>query len=62
MMDDYSFNWWEREKEKELERRPVCEWCGQPIQDEYMYQIDNEDVCQACVDDWLRQCKTMIGG
>lgn len=40
----------ERQKEKELERLPVCEICGIPIQDEHCYLINDEFVCQRCLD------------
>lgn len=40
----------EREKERQLERLPVCEVCGKPIQDEHLYLINDEFVCQDCLD------------
>ena len=39
----------EREKERQLERLPVCEVCGNPIQDEYLYLINDEFVCTECL-------------
>lgn len=37
-----------------LERFPYCESCGQAIQDDYFYLINDEFMCQACLD---RDCK-----
>lgn len=48
-----NYDLWEahdREQEKELEKLPVCEICGKPIQDENLYLINDEFVCPACLD------------
>ena len=39
----------EREVERQLERLPVCEVCGHPIQDEHLYLINDEFVCTECL-------------
>lgn len=59
-MDDYRMNDHLREAEKWLENRPVCDICGQPIQDDHMYEIDNETVCEYCLPGWLRQFRVAI--
>lgn len=49
MPDNYSmwaFN--EAKKERWLESRPVCEHCGQPIQDEGLMNIDGYLYHVAC--------------
>ena len=49
--DNYSQ--WERheaEQEALLEKFPVCEICGEPIQDEHLYLINDEFVCQECLE------------
>ena len=46
----------EREKERQLERLPVCEVCSKPIQDEHLYLINDEFVCQDCLDRDFRKC------
>ena len=43
------------EKEAELNRLPVCDCCGDPIQDEYLYLIDNHKYCKACLDEHFRK-------
>lgn len=40
----------DREQAKRLERLPVCEVCGNPIQDEHLYLINDEFVCPACLE------------
>lgn len=40
----------DREQERQLSELPVCEICGKPIQDENLYLINDEFVCQECLD------------
>ena len=40
----------EAEQEQALEKLPYCEICGNPIQDEHLYLINDEFVCQECLD------------
>lgn len=50
-MDNYSM--WERnerEMEKRLARRPVCCQCGEHIQDEFAYRINDDLFCQDCLE------------
>lgn len=34
-----------------LESRPVCDCCGEHIQDDYYYRIGTEIWCQECLDE-----------
>ena len=43
----------EQKEEDRIARLPVCEWCGEPIQDEQFYHLDGEYICKACMDDKL---------
>lgn len=46
------YDQWEvhdREQAKWLEKLPVCEVCGHPIQDEYLYLINDEFICEECL-------------
>ena len=36
-----------------IARLPVCEWCGEPIQDEKFYKVDGEYICRSCMDECL---------
>lgn len=43
------------EQERELERRPVCACCGERIQDDYFYDINGENICPECLEDYYRK-------
>ena len=40
----------EREQEEWLKSRPVCDQCGEPIQDDAMFEFENETYCTECWD------------
>lgn len=40
----------DREQAKQLDSLPKCGICGESIQDECMYLINDEFVCQECLD------------
>lgn len=46
-----AFNWHDAEQQRQLSKCPKCVECGEPIQDEYCYCIDNELLCSDCMDD-----------
>lgn len=35
--------------EKQLQRLPVCCECGEPIQEDWLYVINDEPVCEDCL-------------
>ena len=39
----------DREQANQLAELPVCEICGEPIQDEHLYLINDEFVCEKCL-------------
>lgn len=39
----------DRGKERQLAKLPVCEDCGEPIQDEDYYDVDGEILCEECM-------------
>jgi formylmethanofuran dehydrogenase subunit E len=46
----------EREQEKWLEARPVCDVCGEHIQEESYFNINGVKICQCCIDcfvEWI---------
>lgn len=49
--DNYS-QWEERERQHEawLRTRPVCCSCGDPIQEDFCYEINGECFCEMCLD------------
>ena len=53
---DYNdlLNAYEAEQEKRLARCPICAYCKEPIQDEFLYDIDGELYHEECVKDlWM---------
>lgn len=43
------FERYDAELEKALEKRPICDECGEHIQDDYMYVIGNYTLCEDCL-------------
>lgn len=40
----------DREQTRLLEALPVCDICGEPIQEDHYYQINEENICPECLD------------
>lgn len=54
MIDPYDlFLERERKNARAEERLPVCSVCGNPIWDEYYFEICGDIVCRDCVIDYL---------
>ena len=43
------FHLYDDEKEQELKKLPKCDYCKKYIQDDYLYDIGNEIVCEDCM-------------
>ena len=48
------FENYDREQQRRLERYPICECCGEHIQDEKLYYIDGRFFCEECIEDCHR--------
>ena len=46
----------DQEMEDALKRLPVCADCGEPIQTEYLYEIDGDLICEDCMRENHRRC------
>lgn len=46
---------WIREQDKALERLPKCDYCGEPIQEEYYFDLCGDRVCERCVENMKRR-------
>lgn len=56
MEDNYSlFRRKEAQEERWLEKLPVCGYCGDHVQDGYYFAINDEVVCQDCLDAHFRK-------
>lgn len=43
------------EQESKLDSLPVCDYCGEPIQDDYYYECEQYQMfCEDCAEEWLR--------
>lgn len=49
------FAYHDAEQCRRLEQLPVCEYCGEPIQDEYLYEINDEFICEECLKNNFRK-------
>lgn len=49
-----SYDLWENHDRKQLawqKTLPVCDKCQKPIQDNYYFYINEETLCQSCMED-----------
>lgn len=44
-----AFNQYDREQERQLDRLPKCSDCGQAVQSEHFYLINDEVICPDCL-------------
>lgn len=49
------FNRYDYERQKEIDSLPVCDICGEPIQDDYLFDLDGTLVCEECLKDNYRK-------
>lgn len=49
------FEAWDSEREEKMDKLLICECCGEPIQDEYLYDFDGDLVCEECMLDYVRE-------
>ena len=55
-----NYDMWEahdREQAVELEKLPVCEICGKPVQDDCLYMLYDQSVCESCL---LEECRKPV--
>lgn len=45
----------DREQYEALEKLPKCANCGEPIQDEYLYKISGDLICESCLKECFRE-------
>ena len=44
------------EQERKLERLPICSECGERIQSDTLYLINDETICPECLEANYRKC------
>lgn len=55
------FDRWDAEQQRQLELLPVCCECGEPIQDDFCYQINDEVICEACIEQYKKFTADLMG-
>ena len=45
----------EAEQEKMADKLPRCKYCGEPITDDYLYDLDGTLCCEDCLEDLFRK-------
>lgn len=53
-----NYDLWEahdREQAKRLAELPVCDVCDDPIDDDFYYEINGENICEHCMDQFFRK-------
>ena len=49
------YNRYQEEQEKQLQKLPKCSHCDEHIQDEHLYEINDELICEKCIKDNFRK-------
>lgn len=49
------FDRYDRQQEEWLNSLPVCDCCGEPIQDDFCYEINGDLICEDCLDMHFRK-------
>lgn len=44
------------EQDAWLERLPKCSYCNEPIQDDFCFEINDELICEECLDMHHKKC------
>lgn len=45
----------EAEQQRELDKLPKCDYCGETITDEYLYDLDGTLCCENCLNNNFRK-------
>lgn len=48
------FALWSDDQEEEINKRPICDYCGHIIQDDCYYEINGEIYCQYCITEFKK--------
>lgn len=43
------------EQEKQLKELPVCDYCREPVVDDFLYCINDEIICPQCMNEHFRK-------
>lgn len=51
----FDFDCFDREQQKRLDRLPVCADCGEAVQDDHYYLINDAVICPDCMESGYRK-------
>lgn len=43
------------EQERELDKLPKCDYCNEPITDDFYFEINGDIICEECLKDNFRK-------
>ena len=49
-----AFCWHEAEQERQTAKLPLCSECGEPITEDYCFYINDEYICEDCMECYYR--------
>lgn len=48
------------EQERQLEQMPVCADCGEHITSEFCYVVNDEPICEACMEQYKKYTEDLV--
>ena len=54
---DYNelFDRYDEKQQREMDKLPKCEYCGEPITNDFLYNINGDIICEDCLNDNFRK-------
>ena len=49
------FGAWDEEQSRKEAKLPVCDYCGEAIQDDYYFDLDGCIICESCLNSYHRR-------
>lgn len=49
------YNEYDARQQRELQKLPKCEYCGETITDDHYYDINGDVICEECLNDNFRK-------
>lgn len=49
-----------REQDRAMEQLPICCECGERIEDEYCYEINDEIICETCMEQYRKYTMDLV--
>ena len=46
---------YDAEQERLMDRLPKCDYCGEPITDDHLFDINGDVICESCLNENFRK-------